>query len=90
MTEIAYGNYHTCDKCGSSELVNGIGWDCVCNLLIYYGNCKNCLLATTHCKCVKKTNEILWSDDEEPPVFGLASSYRLQTKEEKFSVDKGF
>jgi len=78
MAEIAYGNYHGCEKCGSSELVNGDGWGCVCDLLIYYGNCKKCVLSHEYCKCSNDDDDnCRLSDEEDILPFGMASSYRF-------------
>ena len=65
ISEIAYGSYNGCEKCGSSELIFGIGWDCVCDLLIENGNCKNCMCYTEYCKCPKESVEIIENQTHE-------------------------
>lgn len=51
ISEVAYGSYNGCEKCGASELIFGNGWDCVCDLLIANGNCKICMYSPEYCKC---------------------------------------
>jgi len=51
FSEVAYGSYEGCEKCGSSELIFGIGWHCICDLLIANGNCKNCMYGPEYCIC---------------------------------------
>jgi hypothetical protein len=86
FSEIAYGSYHGCEKCGVSELLHG--WDCVCDLLIANGNCQTCLYTPEYCTCDEDIFSFeydeyevpcsyMFREDEIP--FGFASSYRVSS-----------
>ena len=49
ITEIAFGSYYGCERCGLYSISDK--WDCVCDLLLENGNCPGCLFLEENCRC---------------------------------------
>lgn len=57
LSEIAYGSYEHCERCGISD-ISQPGWDCVCDLLLEAGNCPGCMNIPEKCVCIHITTTI--------------------------------